>query len=302
MELRLMNLNKKFGANQVLNDVSMTVKSGAIFGYLGQNGAGKTTTIRILMNVFAADGGTILLDGAPFDPLKQSIGYLPEERGLYSKSLVIDQLIYFARLRGASKLQAQETVHYWTKRFNIEMYLKRKLETLSKGNQQKVQITQAFLNDPAILILDEPFSGLDPVNSQVFQEALLEYVRNDKIVIFSSHQMAYVESFCDDIAIINHGEIVLEGSLDQIKSDMGHGVVRVRANNLDALALQSLLTRHAFTVQAAKEDVLIQLGDNHSKKSIADCLFANGVDIHDFCDYRPSLQEIFIRKVGEPRE
>ena len=204
MQLQFRHINKYFDDFHVLKDVTFTVRSGQIFGFLGRNGAGKTTAIRILMDVFKADSGEISLDDNPFSRDDHIIGYLPEERGMYSKSKVKDQLVYFAMLRGASKRKALDSVLYWTRRFEIDEYLERKLETLSKGNQQKVQITQAFLNEPDILILDEPFSGLDPVNAQLFQDALLDYISQDKIIIFSSHQMSYVEAFCDDIAIIDH--------------------------------------------------------------------------------------------------
>ncbi|WZT99990.1 ATP-binding cassette domain-containing protein [Erysipelothrix sp. D19-032] len=230
MKLTFHKVNKYFGEKHVLKDISFTVKSGQIFGYLGRNGAGKTTSLRILMDVFAASDGTITIDDKPFKPGDYKIGYLPEERGMYSKTLVKDQLLYFAMLRGATRQHAQESIEYWSKKFGVDIYLNSKLETLSKGNQQKVQITQAFLNEPDILILDEPFSGLDPVNSQVFQDALTEYISDDRIIIFSSHRMSYVETFCDDIAIINFGQIILKGSLEAIKQERGMNKVKLVLN------------------------------------------------------------------------
>lgn len=195
MKLVVKDLNKSFDQTHVLKDINLTVNSGQIYGYLGRNGAGKTTSMRILMDVFDGDSGSITLDGKEFNPTDHLIGYLPEERGMYAEVKVKDQLLYFAELRGADRKNAEKSMYQWSKEFGIEKYLDQKLETLSKGNQQKVQITQAFISEPDILILDEPFSGLDPVNSQIFQNALLDYIREDRIIIFSSHQMSYVESF-----------------------------------------------------------------------------------------------------------
>lgn len=288
-------LNKYFNEFHVLKDINFTIESGKTFGYLGRNGAGKTTSIRILMDVFPATNGGIFIDGKPFDPKDYKIGYLPEERGMYSKSTVKDQLIYFAMLRGASKEEALESVLYWTKRFEVDVYLDRLVETLSKGNQQKVQITQAFLNEPDILILDEPFSGLDPVNSQVFQTALKEYINDDRFIIFSSHQMSYVESFCNDIAIINHGEIVLKGNLTEIKDSKGQGMVRINASNPELLEAQLADTDYKKDSQG----FILTLLD--SKENFLSNLFKAGVDITLFENYQPTLQDIFIEVAGDEK-
>lgn len=292
MIIEFKNLNKYFNDFHVLKDLNFSIHSGRTFGYLGRNGAGKTTSIRILMNVFSQSSGEILIDGQVFNPKNYKIGYLPEERGMYSKSKVKDQLVYFAMLRGATRKEALESVDYWTKRFEIDQYLDRTVETLSKGNQQKVQITQAFLNEPDILILDEPFSGLDPVNSRVFQDALNEYINEDRFVIFSSHQMSYVESFCDDIAIINHGEIVLSGDLKQIRETKGEGRIRIHTNDDKALA-----------EQLQNQDLLIDekgivLALTQSKQDFLNQVFASGLDVHLFENYEPELQEIFIEVAG----
>ncbi len=297
MNLVIKDLNKSFDQNHVLRDINLNVTSGQIFGYLGRNGAGKTTSLRILMDVFEGDSGTITMDGKEFRPGDYTIGYLPEERGMYSKFKVKDQLIYFAELRGATKREAEESMKKWCKEFGIEKYLDQKLETLSKGNQQKVQITQAFINEPDILILDEPFSGLDPVNSKIFQDALLGYIREDRIIIFSSHQMSYVESFCDDIAIINHGKIVLEGNLNKIKREMGEGKLRLRFLDMTNL---DFLSAYDYTVE--NEDVIIKLNANETKMSFLKNLLEKDIELSMFTDYRPSLQEIFIEKAGDQNE
>lgn len=292
MIIEFKDVNKYFNEFHVLKDLNFKIESGKTFGYLGRNGAGKTTSIRILMDVFAQSSGSILIDGKPFDPKAYRIGYLPEERGMYSKSTVKDQLVYFAMLRGANKTDALKSVDYWTKKFEVDEYLDRKVETLSKGNQQKVQITQAFLNEPDILILDEPFSGLDPVNSKVFQDALSEYIRDDRFIIFSSHQMSYVESFCDDIAIINKGEIVLSGSLTQIKASKGEGKIRVQSS--DKEALEALLKDYDHTIDAKGYILSLQ----SSKQDFLRSLLEANIDVSLFENYEPLLQEIFIEVTG----
>ena len=299
MKLEVKNINKSFGEHHVLKNVSFQAESGKIFGYLGRNGAGKTTSIRILMEVFHADSGEILIDGEKFDKKKYRVGYLPEERGMYSKSTVFDQLVYFARLRGMEKKEAEESVIYWTKKFQIDQYLKRNMETLSKGNQQKVQITQAFLNNPHILILDEPFSGLDPVNSQVFQDALVEFLKEDKIIIFSSHQMSYVESFCNDIAIINFGEIVLEGNLKEIKKEMGQDKIHVSFNEIEMSEFESFIKELGLEFTEGTKGVIVDLKEKIEKKEFLKKLINKEFDIHQIGEYEPGLQEIFVGKVGE---
>ncbi|CAH2761083.1 ATP-binding cassette domain-containing protein [Erysipelothrix amsterdamensis] len=302
MKLEFNQINKYFDEHHVLKDISFEVNSGQIFGYLGRNGAGKTTSIRILMDVFKANSGSITIDGKPFNPEDYQIGYLPEERGMYSKTRVVDQLVYFAMLRGATREAALDSVNYWAKQFKIEEYLNRKLETLSKGNQQKVQITQAFLNNPDILILDEPFSGLDPVNSQVFQDALTDYIADDKIIIFSSHQMSYVETFCDDIAIINQGSIVLNGSLNSIKKELGKDKIRIQAHNYDSKQLMEKLGSNSVHVESDDKSVIVSLSEELSKKVWMTSVIESDIDIKLLSDYEPSLQDIFVAKVGDHHE
>lgn len=296
MQLQFSKINKYFDDFHVLKDVTFSVRSGQIFGFLGRNGAGKTTAIRILMDVFKADSGVINLDDHPFSRDDHIIGYLPEERGMYSKTKVKDQLVYFAMLRGASKKKALESTLYWTQLFKIDEYLERKLETLSKGNQQKVQITQAFLNEPDILILDEPFSGLDPVNAQLFQEALLDYISQDKIIIFSSHQMSYVEAFCDDIAIIDQGSIILSGNLDAIKEEEGRDRYRVSVDGLD---FDRFLADQGISYTHQGDNYLLQLEGLQALDRFLKTVIKSDFRLQAFGPYQPSLQELFITKVGE---
>lgn len=219
MILEVKNIRKSFGDKEVLHGVSFQVESGKALGLLGRNGAGKTTTIRILMDVFHANSGEILLDGRQFQPRKHQIGYLPEERGLYPKRTVIDQMVYLATLRGMKPGEARVSAKKWLERLEVAEYETKKLETLSKGNQQKVQLAATLVNNPDMVILDEPFSGLDPVNSQILKDVVNELINDKRLVIFSSHQMSYVEEFCDNIAIINQGQVVLDGQLKDIKKE-----------------------------------------------------------------------------------
>ena len=217
MVLTLNNIEKAFGEKQVLKGVTFKAEGGKAFGLLGRNGAGKTTTIRILMDVFSADSGEILMDGMPIDHSNIHIGYLPEERGLYPKKKIIDQLVYFAELKGMSRKDAIKSIDYWLERLGMTEYREKRLDTLSKGNQQKIQLITALAHDPDIVILDEPFSGLDPVNAMLLKAVVKEEIAKGKIVLFSSHQMSYIEEFCDSIAIINSGRVVLTGDLRDIK-------------------------------------------------------------------------------------
>lgn len=296
MKLEVKNVVKSFGEKEILHHVSFEVNSSKVMGFLGRNGAGKTTTIRCLMDVFKPDSGEFLLDGKPFDPKVVKIGYLPEERGMYQKSSVLDQLVYFAMLRNASKKEALESANYWISRFGLEEYRNKKLETLSKGNQQKIQIAQAFLNDPDILILDEPFSGLDPVNSEMFKQAIKDFRTQNKLVIFSSHQMAYVEEICDDVTIINHGNIVVTSNLNDLKRQYGKNKLLVKADNYSSEELERLLNDyHPETTDVG----LIIENNGLSQNEILNDLMNKGLVISKFGFYEPSLQDIFVKLVGD---
>lgn len=286
-------INKYFGEFHVLQDIDFTVESGKIFGYLGRNGAGKTTSLRILMDVFKPTTGSITINGKPFNRHDYKIGYLPEERGMYAKTKVKDQLIYFAMLRGATKQDAIRSVTYWADKFEVDIYLNEKLETLSKGNQQKIQITQAFLNEPDILILDEPFSGLDPVNAQIFQDALLEYKKENRFIIFSSHQMSYVESFCDDIAIIDGGKIILSGNLNEIKESRSQNRYMIKSNDPNIEA-------YLGDFEKKREFYIVNHGDNPMHMIYK--LLEKGIMVEAFSKYQPSLHEIFVNEVGVQSE
>ena len=303
MKLEVNSLKKSFGEAEVLHGVSFSVESGSALGLLGRNGAGKTTTIRILMNVFKGNDGTITIDGKPFVPKEYQIGYLPEERGLYPKKMVGEQLIYLAMLRGLSAKKAKEQMNKWLERMGVSEYENRKLETLSKGNQQKVQLAQTLLCDPDIVILDEPFSGLDPVNAQILKDVIKGQIQAGKLVIFSSHQMSYVEEFCDEIAILNHGDVVLAGNLREIKRDFGRDrlVVSSLSETPEELAekLRAGFSDLLEVEKVQKEKVIIRKKEEPNKPLILKRLLEQGIDLEFFGLYEPSLNDIFVEKAGD---
>ena len=303
MKLEVRDLRKSFGENEVLHGISFSVESGNALGLLGRNGAGKTTTIRILMNVFKGNAGAVLLDGKPFDPAKHQIGYMPEERGLYPKKTVSEQLIYLGMLRGLSAKKAKENMKKWLAKMEVSEYENRKLETLSKGNQQKVQLAQTLITDPKIIILDEPFSGLDPVNSQILKDVISEQIQQGKLVIFSSHQMSYVEEFCQQIAILNHGDVVLSGELKEIKREFGRD--RLVVSSLEEIP-EELAHRLRDTFddlleveKVQKDRLIIRKKASDAKLKILERLVDQDVDLEFFGMYEPSLNDIFVEKAGD---
>lgn len=303
MKLEVQGLKKSFGEKEVLHGISFSVESGSALGLLGRNGAGKTTTIRILMDVFKANEGNITIDGVPFLPKNFQIGYLPEERGLYPKKTVGEQLIYLAVLRGLQPKQAKEQTKKWLTRMGVAEYENKKLETLSKGNQQKVQLAQTLLCDPDIVILDEPFSGLDPVNSQILKEVIKEQIQKGKLVIFSSHQMNHVEEFCEKIAIMNHGDIVLSGNLREIKREFGHDRLVISSMNLTPQKLaETLMNEFSDLLLVEKvfiDKVVVLQSKANNKSAILQRVLETGIDLELFGLYEPSLNDIFVEKAGD---
>ncbi len=301
MVLEILDIKKSFGEREVLHGISFAVSSGRAMGFLGRNGAGKSTTIRCLMDVFRPDSGRFLLDSVPFQPRKMKIGYLPEERGMYQKNEVLAQLVYFARLRGANQTDALKSANHWVDYFQLGDYKRKKLETLSKGNQQKIQIAQAFLNEPDILILDEPFSGLDPVNAQVFKDAIKSFVKEGRLVIFSSHQMGYVEEVCDDVTLIHEGRILLSGDLSDIKLEEGRSKLFLSLLDEGDSSLPEMM-RRAFPgilITPAHGGFILDTQGEDRQGDLLKWLSAQDLVIRRFGLYEPSLTDIFISKVGE---
>ena len=304
MKFELKDIHKSFGDKEILKGITFSVESGKALGLLGRNGAGKTTTIRTIMDVFHANSGEIFLDGKPFNPKKVQIGYLPEERGLYLKRTVIDQMVYLARLRGVSKKTAVANAKKWLERLEVAEYANVLLETLSKGNQQKVQLASTLVCDPDIVILDEPFSGLDPVNAQILQDVVKELIAMDKIVIFSSHQMSYVEEFCEEIVMINKGEVVLSGNLLEIKKEFGKDQLVVSDVNKSTDEVKEILEKqfadYVTITGVNKQDVIVKLGDSVTRTAFLKKLVeADSLELEHFETYKPLLNDIFVAKVGE---
>lgn len=294
MELELKEISKSFGEKKVLKEVSFAAKGGQAFGLLGRNGAGKTTTIRILMDVFPADGGSVLFDGKPIDYHKIKIGYLPEERGLYPKKKIIDQLVYFAELKGMQRRAAVSAIDYWLDRLNMAEHRDKRLDTLSKGNQQKIQLITALAHDPEIVILDEPFSGLDPVNAMLLKEVVKEEIAKGKIVLFSSHQMHYIEEFCDSIAILKDGKVALHGELRQIKHSYPRNKLVVRSTAAEQiLAWPGLAGKKIGT-----NELLLQLPSPEAKNETMKML-AERFDVDEMRVFEPSLGDIFVEYAGD---
>ena len=294
MILELRNIEKSFGEKKVLTGVSFKAEGGKAFGLLGRNGAGKTTSIRILMDVFPANSGEVLIDGQPIDYSKIGIGYLPEERGLYPKKIIVDQLTYFAELKGMGRKAAVQSIDYWLGRLGMTEYRNKKLETLSKGNQQKIQLITALAHDPDIIILDEPFSGLDPVNAMLLKDVVKEQIAKGKIVLFSSHQMSYIEEFCDSIAILNNGVVALHGDLHDIKRDYPRDRLVVRTESPDAI-----ISDFASSCTVMENgDLMIRLGSPSEKKTTMTRLVEN-YDIDEVKVFEPSLNDIFVEYAGD---
>jgi len=296
MELRVDNIEKSFGEKKVLNGISFVAEGGKAFGLLGRNGAGKTTTIRILMDVFPANSGSVLFDGKPIDYSKVKFGYLPEERGLYPKKKIIDQLIYFTELKGINRKDAIKSVDYWLDRLQMTEYRDKRLDTLSKGNQQKIQLITAISHDPDIIILDEPFSGLDPVNAMLLKDVVKEEISNGKIVLFSSHQMNYIEEFCDSIAIIKDGITVLSGELKEIKHNYPRNKLLIQSDEKSRI-LSDFTDCSSITENGS---VLLTLTSPSEKQTFMKKL-VDEYNIDEISVFEPTLNDIFVEYVGDSK-
>jgi ABC-2 type transport system ATP-binding protein len=299
MSLVVDSISKRFGVVQALDDVSFTVEPGRIFGLLGANGAGKTTSMRIVLDILRPDSGSVTWQGHPNVGLpRDTWGYLPEERGLYLRMRVIDVLRFFAALYGVSTADATREVGDWLERFRIPDYRDRKVEELSKGNQQKIQFIAAILHDPDVLIMDEPFSGLDPVNVQLLKEAFLEMRGRGKTLIFSTHQMETVEELCESIAIIDRGRVVVSGSVRDVRRAMGRQVVRL-ATDREGNGLQWLSGLDGVTVTADRQDFLeLAVPAGTDPERILRAALERGERVTRFEIGEPSLEVVFIEHVG----
>jgi len=301
MRLELDKINKTFGTNHVLRDVSFKAESGRALGLLGRNGSGKTTTIRIIMDLFPQDSGTVTVEGKAAAKFAERIGYLPEERGLYPKRIIADQMCYIGELRGMKHSEARKSAVKLLERLDAGKYFRRRLDTLSKGNQQKIQLAIALINDPDIIILDEPFSGLDPVNARILKELVEELVKNGKMVIFSSHQMGYVEEFCNDICLIENGGNILSGNMRQIKKGYPRNRVLIVPEDDRIGELERYISElPGFDGRTERNGCgcVVTLNAENDKNALFESVVKSGFGIDSFSIIEPSLEEIFIEKAG----
>lgn len=299
MGLKVEHINKWFGQLHVIQDLSMEVREGSLFGFLGPNGAGKTTTMRMILDILRPDSGSVTWNGTDVREVpRRDWGYLPEERGLYPKVGVEEQLLFLARLHGLSKSAARQYLDEWLERFQITAYRKWKVEELSKGNQQKIQFLATILHDPQILIMDEPFSGLDPVNANILKDAFLEMHRRGKTIIFSTHQLEQVEELCEDVLIIDKGQTIISGSVRDVKHQHGSNVVHLKLDNdPEALWLDAL---EGVRVTKRRQDYIeMQIQSELNPNLIVEAALRHGGIINRFELAEPSLTDIFIEHVGK---
>ena len=306
MSLEVKDLQKKYGEKTVVDHLSFSLKEPGVYALLGTNGAGKTTSIRMILGMLSKDGGEVLWNGEPMNALETNIGYLAEERGLYPKYKLMDQLMYFAKLKKVPKDVAKERILYWAQKLQVEEYLYpakkgKKIEKdktadqLSKGNQQKIQLMAALLSDPDIIVLDEPLSGLDPVNTELFKGIIREIIAQGKYVIMSSHQMPTIEEFCEDITILNRGKVVLQGNLNEIKKSYGRVNLMVKCDK----PFDEIIEKHGLEVISVTPEVTqIRVSSEAQAKEFLASLMEADKQVVRFELREPSLHEIFIEKVG----
>lgn len=296
MSLELKNVSKSFVGKKTVDNISFSLTKPGVYGLLGTNGAGKTTTIRMLLGIIKKDSGEITWKGKPVDRKLVRFGYLPEERGVYPKTKIFDQLKYFAELKGMEKNQAISSINRWAKELKVEEYLQMSAEKLSKGNQQKIQFMTAIIHDPELVVLDEPFSGLDPVNTEILKNIIIDLIRNGKYIIMSAHQMATIEEFCSDILILNKGKAVLQGNLKEIKEKYPANRVEIDVKQ----DIESYIKELNLEIEIeTNNNYVIKISDEEKAHKLLNKLVVNGINIDKFEIKKPTLNDIFIEKVGE---
>ena len=296
MGLKLQNVSKTFIGKKAVQDISFEVDKPGVFGLLGTNGAGKTTTIRMLLGIIKKDTGEITWNGKEVSRENVNFGYLPEERGVYPKTKIHDQLMYFAELKGMKKQDAEDAIKKWAKILKVEEYIPMPAEKLSKGNQQKIQFMTSVLHNPELIVLDEPFSGLDPVNTEILKNVIIDLVKEGKYIIMSSHQMASIEEFCSDILILNKGKAVLQGNLKEIKESY-------KANRIEIVAEEDIdkyINNESMKIEFSKNnEYSIKITDEKDAHQLLNKLVSNNIVVNKFEIKKPTLNDIFIEKVGE---
>ncbi len=298
--LELHNIKKYYATQKAVDDISFNVEEGSIFGLLGPNGAGKTTLLRMITGIIYPDTGSVLLDGKPFDPLNdiQKIGYMPEERGLYKKMKIGDHAMYLAQLKGLSKSDALTRIKYWFRRLEMESWWNKKVEDLSKGMSQKLQFVTTVLHQPKLIILDEPFSGLDPLNANLIKDEIHELAKQGCSIIFSTHRMEQVEEICNHIVLINLGQKILDGTVSGIKQDFKENKFSIKLNR----SVDSLSTNDLFKIIAKdNEQLTLQINQGVSSNDILLYFIQQGIMVESFNEILPSLNEIFIKLVEETK-
>lgn len=297
MGLIIENVSKSYGTKKVVDNISISVEKPEVFGLLGTNGAGKTTTIRMLLGIIKKDSGNITWNGKTVDRKKVNFGYLPEERGIYPKVKIIDQLLYFAELKGMKKDEALKAIQKWAKALKVEEYLSMYAEKLSKGNQQKIQFMTAVIHNPDLIVLDEPFSGLDPVNTNILKKIIIDLVQEGKYIIMSAHEMHTIEEFCSDIIILNKGKTVLQGNIKEIRKNYPANrlIIETEENIQDFIQKYEIENYH-------DNYYVIKIDNEKAGYDLLDKLVKNKIRVNKFEIMKPSLNDIFIEKVGGKNE
>lgn len=296
MGLKIENVNKSYGTKKVVDNISFSIDKPGVFGLLGTNGAGKTTTIRMILGILKKDSGEISWNGKEVARKHVNFGYLPEERGIYPKTKIYDQMMYFARLKGMNKQKADEAIKFWMKRLEVEEYMYMPAEKLSKGNQQKIQFITAILHDPELIVLDEPFSGLDPVNSELLKSVMIDLVKQNKYIIMSSHQMASIEEFCTDVVILNKGKTVLKGNLKEIRNT--YKATKIELSTVEN-AEEVIKNLNLEILLSKDNDYEIAISGEEDGYRLFKELSKNNINVIKFEIKKPSLNDIFIEKVGK---
>ncbi len=296
MGLILKDVSKTFVGKKAVESISFELNKPGVFGLLGTNGAGKTTTIRMLLGIIKKDSGEITWNGKAVDRKSVNFGYLPEERGVYPKTKIYNQLMYFAELKGMKKEEADGAIKNWAKKLKVEEYLDKPAEKLSKGNQQKIQFMTAVIHNPELLVLDEPFSGLDPVNTELLKNIIINLVKEGKYIIMSAHQMSTIEEFCSDILILNKGKTVIKGNLKEIKDTYPANRVQIETNE----NIEKDIKKLGFEIENIKNySYTVKIFDEQKAHELLKELVIKGITINKFEIMKPTLNDIFIEKVGE---
>jgi ABC-2 type transport system ATP-binding protein len=293
--LELKNLKKYYATQKAVDDISFSIEQGSIFGLLGPNGAGKTTLLRMITGIFYPDEGDIFFNGNRFDPMNDTlyIGYMPEERGLYKKMKIGEQALYLARLKGLGKSEAMEKIKYWFTRLGMESWWNKKVEDLSKGMSQKLQFVTTVLHEPKLIILDEPFSGLDPVNANLIKDEIFELAKRGSTIIFSTHRMEQVEEICDHIVLVNQGRKILDGTVNGIKQQFKENTFRLQLSNPPAL-----ISNPSFElIKQSTEEITVKINDGSSTNDVLRYFINENTHIAGFNEILPSLNEVFIKQV-----